>query len=332
MIDASSFIQATIKESAPSIKEESAYKDTPATSNYIAPKEPGPEEAKQTEQKVDDGPDIHKISQLAKAERRLSKQKAEAEAIISRADAVKGAFEETDLIAALTKLGLSPTEIYHKLTDNALKNPPPEEDEVHKELREVKEQTKSYAEKMEAMERQLQEEKEQTSHMQAIQQHVAPVINENPDAYEVAINIYGGKDEFISEVYSSMYKEYINSGTTYTAKQAADAIEEYWAGELSNRLEQASKMGKFAKYFNKAEPESNKISNNPAYLTQAERFSKILAAHPETSNDSPATDNHKLAKTLTNNMNVTPTANVKYNSPLLDRNSYINNLLKKFNQ
>ena len=321
-----SFIQSTTNtasiKDAPQqmqpVKTEDAFKNTPRISQYEVPDPtpppppPPPPTNEQTTESTSTTKDpvkesLDRVSQLAKAERRLQKQKSEAEAVIKRAEQMKGAFDTEDIFEALTKLGLSPQEIYRKMTDKALAKPEEPKDPMQIKIDEQEKKLQSYAEKQAAMEKQLQDERDNAAHINAINTHVAPVINNNPENYEILIDIYGSKENAISEVYKEMYTEFQKSGTTFTAKQAADAMEAYWEKELSDRIQKASSIKKFSKYFHKEETNIAKPNNNNEYDTKAESFRKILESRSETS--AQATENtYKPAKTLTNQMNVSSKA------------------------
>lgn len=282
--------------------------------------------------------EAHRLAQLAKTERKLQQRQKEAEALIQQAEQYKGAFNSPDLIESLEKLGLKPNEIYRKLTDHALKQGEPEKakDPMQEELDKTRAELKSYADAQKQMQSDLQAERESMAHMQAITQHVAPVIQNNQDKYETLIDVYGGVDNVIKEVYTQMYTEYQNSGTSYTAQEAADAMEQHWYNVMIGAIAKTKNLNKFKHYFRDEAEEAKKTeeSANNKPLTQAERFASILSKADQETNSVAQDNKISPSKTLTNNMNQAPAptsvgSKRSHFSPFLDKNAYIANLLKK---
>lgn len=281
----------------------------------------------------------HKLAQQIKMERKLSQKQKEAELIIAKAEAYRAAFSSTDPIDALQKLGLQPNEIYRKLTDFVLKEEKPAEpqDPIKAELADTRKKLDSYAEIQEQMKQELQTERESLMHMQAMNTTVAPIINNNPEKYETLIHMFdGNKEAAIQNVYENMYKTFLETGETYTAESAADAMEAYWSEQYQQVLDKAGKLNKFKKYLKDPEEEAKKIaaSTTKKPLTQAERFANLLAADQETNTVAPEKI-FSQPKTLTNNMNNSVGGSSssgqvkKYISPITDRNAYIDSLLKR---
>lgn len=317
--------------------DESKYAPTQEVEQTSVQTETAPQTEQTAPEKATQQSEAHRLAQLAKTERKLQQKMKEADAIIKQAAQYQGAFNSPDLIESLEKLGLKPGEIYRKLTDHALKEPVPEKpkDPMQEELDKTKAELKSYAEAQKQMQEDLNAEREAAAHMTAITQHVAPFIQSNKDKYETAIDVYQGIDNFIKEVYTQMYNEFQNSGTSYTAQEAADAMEEYWSNNMVTAIQNAKSLNKYKHYFKDEVEEAKKSesSMNSKPLTQAERFERVLSRYDQETKSVAEDPKPSQPKTLTNNMNTSSTVNTggfrKVNSPLVDRNAYINSLLKK---
>ena len=241
--------------------------------------------------------DVKKMADLVKLERRLAKKEADAKALLEKASSIQGAFDDADLVSALQKIGLNPDEVYKKMTKYAVDkmNEKPT-DPIQAELQATKKQLEEYKASQDKMLKDLNDERAMSAHQQAMTQKVAPVINENPDAYEVLIATFGGKDQAIAKVYEECYNEFCRSGTVIDPKEAAEAMENYFYEVQEQALTNASKLNKFKKHFNQAELEKT----TEALETGAESFTRALSAKLDSP---PALDKpNQQAKTLTNNM------------------------------
>ena len=260
--------------------------------------------------------DTHKLANLAKTERRLAQKAKEAEEVIKRAESIKAAFQEPDLVQALQKVGVNPKEAFNKLMEYSLKEtqPPKTPEQIAKD--DMESRLKSYEEKLNNVTSTLEEERTMAAHQSAMTNYVAPVINANPEKYETLISIYGNSENVIKEVYSQMYNEFINSNgkNKYTAEETADALEAHWSEQFKTSLSAAQKLKKYSHYFKdeaeekaKAEKKLLEEAINKTPLTRAERYESVLADYAK--ENPPVTKEIKESpKTLTNNMNLTPGA------------------------
>lgn len=274
----------------------------------------------------------HKLAQMAKTERKLQLKQKEAEALIKQAESVREAFNSSDMIEALEKLGLKPNELYRKLTDHVLKDDKPAEpiDPLRAELDATKKELSSYAEAQKKMMSEITTEREQNAHAKAMNDYVRPVIKANIDKYETAINVFKGVENFENAVYAEMYNSYTQSGESYTAAEVADAIETHWSEQMSLAIENAKSLKKYNNYFAKETPKEVKDTNIQS-LSKAERLLDVLSAHkkdyPEEANEETITES---PKTLTNNMNNYTPSNESRFSPFTDRKAQIAAFMKNY--
>jgi hypothetical protein len=288
------------------------YMDTAENRKALYGEEPAPVSTPELEQAKDAeiAPEkqAKKFADLAKLERKIQKQKAEAEELLNRANAIKGAFEEADLVEALQKLGLDPSQVYDKMTQfalNKLNNTP--KDPVQAKLEQQDKQLKEYKEAQDKDRLERQTEKEQAQHQLNISSKVAPVLEANPDNYECLIATYGSKENAAIEVYKAMVEEFQRSNTVVAPQDAADALEAHWQNQLLSGIEAAAKLKKFKNRFANSEQDTEellaKYGNKPTSLSATDAFSQALA--DKLSTDIGSSDSRTPSKTLTNNMSPT---------------------------
>lgn len=286
------------------------------------------------EVKTNKGDESHRLAQLAKTERKLQQRQKEAEAVIARAEQYKGAFETSDVVEALEKLGLKPNEIYRKLTDHVLKKPSEvAKDPMQEKLDEQERKLQAYEESQNKRLSQIEERETNLQRQQAINNSVAPVINNNEADFETLINVFGTKENVINEVYKQMEDEYTRSGEIFSAADAAKVMESYWFNQIELGLKNAQKLNKYKHYFK--EQEEKQTTTNNKILTKEERFAQLISSQDKETQSVAQETKNKQSNTLTNNMNMTGSSggsSSKVNSPLLDRNAYIDSFLKKLDR
>jgi hypothetical protein len=247
-----------------------------------------------------------KFADMAKLERKIAKQKAEAEDLLNRANAIKGALTtETDMAKALLDIGLDPSKVYQQLTEHAIKqlNSVPK-DPIQAKLQDQETQIKKYAQEMQQIKDDLNKEREALAHSKAITTMVAPVINDHPEQYEALIATFGSKEQAINKVYEAMLKEWHSSQKVITPQEAADAMETYFTDQYNHSLELTSKLQKFKNRFRQEDTATLDRSDNTPALSLADSFSQALAAKLD-----PTKANDPSPKTLTNNMSPTTSTN-----------------------
>jgi hypothetical protein len=250
--------------------------------------------------------DLKKMTDLVKLERRLAKKEQEAKQLIADAERYKGAFDDSDMVSALTKLGLNPEEVYRKMTKHALdqisKKPLDPKDQ---ELQDTKEQLREYKSAQDKLIQDLNNERAMQAHQKAMTDKVAPIINANPDEFQVLIATFGDKDKAIAKVYEECYNEYCRTETVIDPKEAAEAMEAYYYDIQKQAITNASKLSKFKDFFRQEADHAP----NEVLSSDAEQFSKALSAKL----DSPLhTDSPKPSKTLSDNSGFPSSGKIDY--------------------
>jgi hypothetical protein len=174
------------------------------------------------------------------------------------------------------------------MSTHALKEPAKKETPEQKMLREHQERLDEYAKTLEVTANTIKEKEELAAHNKNITEQVIPLLQQNPDRYESLLIEYGANAA--TEVYKAVWQRYQETGEIVSFQQAADRMEEYWAGQIESGLNAASKMKKFGNRF--AAPEQTRQkqvqSETPRTFTLSNNQSTNTAPAPGGKNKPPA--------------------------------------------
>ena len=201
--------------------------------------------------------------QAQKAKRKAAEFLKMAQAKLSHAEEYEKAKAKVesgeDPTALVSFAKLDPIKHYQDWTAHALKQPPPTEDPVQKELREHRERLDKYQKDLEVQARTIQEKEDLAAHNQVIQEKVIPLIRDNPDKYEALTTEYGPNAPV--EVYKTVWEIYQQTGKARSFQEVADEMEAYWTETIGKGLEAAAKLKKFQNRFAQGVQEPRQTSD-----------------------------------------------------------------------
>lgn len=203
--------------------------------------------------------------QAQKAERRAKEMEKKASGNLAKVEAFEKAKQLAesgeDPTALLQAAGLDPVKFYKDMTTYALSDKNKQEDPVQKQLREQKETIERYAKEKEEFEKKITTERELQQHNSVISSTVIPLLQNNPERYELLLDEYG-PDAAVT-VYRAVWEAYNlpddqkpEGWKMPTFEEAADRIEEYWYEKRKSAIIHASKKKKFQELFGSKETSS----------------------------------------------------------------------------
>jgi hypothetical protein len=252
--------------------------------------------------------------QAQKAERRakeMEKKAASSLAVVEAFEKAKSSAQSgQDPTALLLAAGLDPVKFHRDMIVYATNPQNKPEDPVQKELRETREQLAKYAKDKEAFEVQIKTEKENQIHNKNISERVIPLLNNNPEKYEILLTEYGANAAI--EIYKAVWDAYNlpddqkpEGWKMPTFEEAADRIEEYWYNTRKSAIIEASKKKKFQDLF----------ARNPD-------------SSPETNIDQLETP--RRSHTLSNKQSISAAPKQQQYDRVLSRDERAKEILKKF--
>lgn len=270
----------------------------------------------------EDSERAHKLAQLAKTERKLQTEAQKSNEIIKKAESLKEAFQSTNIVEQIEKLGFDPIEVYKTMTKQLVADREP--DKTPEQLREEQYEAKlkSLEDSLVKIQNEVVDKDNSIAKQKILDRDIIPSID--LELHGTAINIFGSKEAFIEKVYAQMEDEYITNGKLYSAKVMADSLEEYYYNQMTAALDNAKKINKFSKYFQNEKEITSNDSNNET-LSRSERLERVLSDFKK-ENLNTVEQETESPKTLTNNMNIN---SERFSTPANSRKEQIRMFLKK---
>jgi len=189
--------------------------------------------------------------QAQRVKRKADEDAKKASSGLAKADAfdkaVALANSGEDPTAILKAAGIDPIKFYQNMTTYALKPEQAPLSPTEAKLKDHQDRLDQYAKELETQSNNLRAKEENQMINQVLTQNVIPLLQNNMDKYETMLAEYGNNAAI--QVYQACMEEYQKTGKAYSFEQMADAMEEYWAGQVDSAINHASKMKKFKDRF-----------------------------------------------------------------------------------
>lgn len=227
--------------------------------------------------------------------REAEQLKKQAKEDLSKAQAFRKArdlaISGEDPTALLLAADINPVKFYQDLTKFSLsdKGRQVETDPVKIELQEHKKRLESLQKELDEKKQQSEKQQELQQHNQIIQSKIIPFLQSNPEKYEVLLMHYGPNAAI--EIYQSTYSYYEKTGKLVSFEQMADHLEQSWFNQLVSGHTNALKLKKYKERFAEKQQAQNLSDENLNTPNEQITNNSVTLSNKFSASTSPITKN-----------------------------------------